>query len=412
MLKLSFNKLKNIIKSEKDKDALDKENLAISYSNFIMHYKSPKKALLKDIDLIKKFKLTNKERSLIWLLFLNILPFNESSSWSKILSSERESYSKMVSKYITPDIESFIELKREKDTELYDNYKEIIKPEEFDLLNLIKIDIQRTYQEDEIFKLDIVKKKLVSVLYIYAKENKELGYQQGMGDICGVFLYVLYKDFYIKPGFEKDELTSLYYLFHANNNYLEHDLFILFNKLMQKGIYNFFIYNTPKYKDNILGKKTIEEKLNLNKDDIINSNDSEIKKRIYILYYINFKTFEPKLFNILMNDIYPELFLLRWFLCVFTREFKLSQVVLIWDLIIMYEYVEMEKIKKEKKTNFNFIEAIAMSMLINFKQYLIKTEDKNEILGGLMHYPNDISIEKICKKAIEIFLKLNPDINA
>ena len=411
MLKLSFNKLKNIIKSEKDKDALDKENLAISYSNFIMHYKSPKKALLKDIDLIKKFKLTNKERSLIWLFFLNILPFNESSSWSKILSSERESYSKMVSKYITPDIESFIELKREKDTELYDNYKEIIKPEEFDLLNLIKIDIQRTYQEDEIFKLDIVKKKLVTVLYIYAKENKELGYQQGMGDICGVFLYVLYKDFYIKSVFEKDEISSLYALIHSNNDYLEHDLFILFNKFMQKGIYNFFLYNTPKYKENILGKKTIKEKLNLNKDDIINTNDSEIKKRIYILYYINFKEFEPKFFNSLMNYVYPELFMLRWFLCVFTREFKLSQVVLIWDLIIMYEYAEIEIIKKEKKINFNFIEAFALSMLINLKPYIFEKEDKNEIMSGLLHYPDDINIEKICKKAIEIFMKLNPDVN-
>ena len=113
-----------------------------------------------------------------------------------------------------------------------------------------------------------------------------------------------------------------------------------------------------------------------------------------------------------MNDIYPELFLLRWFLCVFTREFKLSQVVLIWDLIIMYEHFEIEKVKKEKNINFNFIEAVALSMLINFKQHIIKTEDKNEILSGLMHYPNDISIEKICKKAIEIFLKLNPDINA
>ena len=53
MLKLSFSKLKSIIKPEKDKEALDKENLDISYSNFILHYKSPKKSLSKDIDLIK-----------------------------------------------------------------------------------------------------------------------------------------------------------------------------------------------------------------------------------------------------------------------------------------------------------------------------------------------------------------------
>ena len=412
MLRLSLDKIKSIIKPEKAKDLLDKQHLDSSYSNFKFHYKEPSKAFLKDIDLIKKCKLTNTERSLIWLLFLDIIPFNNPSQWNKIISLARESYSKLRDKYITKEIETFIELKRAKDSMLYDSYNTILKKEEFDLLNLIKIDVQRTYQEDEIFKLDIVKKKLVTVLYIYAKENLEAGYQQGMGDICGVFLYVLYKEFYLKSGFEKDELSSLYSLIHSNNVYLEYDLYLIFDKFMRKGIASFFLYNTSKYKENILGSKSIEEKLKLSLDDIINSNDSELKKRIYILYYINFKQFDPKFFDLLKNYVYPELFMLRWFLCVFTREFKLSQVVLIWDLIIMYEYVETHLLKKELlKTHLNFIEGAALSMLIHFKPFIIQKEDKNEILSGIMHFPEDISIDKICKKAIEVYLKLNPEIS-
>ena len=412
MLRLSLDKIKSIIKPEKAKDLLDKQHLDSSYSNFKFHYKEPSKAFLKDIDLIKKCKLTNTERSLIWLLFLDIIPFNNPSQWNKIISLARESYSKLRDKYITKEIETFIELKRSKDSILYDSYNTILKKEEFDLLNLIKIDVQRTYQEDEIFKLDIVKKKLVTVLYIYAKENLEAGYQQGMGDICGVFLYVLYKEFYLKSGFEKDELSSLYSLIHSNNVYLEYDLYLIFDKFMRKGIASFFLYNTSKYKENILGSKSIEEKLKLSFDDIINSNDSELKKRIYILYYINFKQFDPKFFDLLKNYVYPELFMLRWFLCVFTREFKLSQVVLIWDLIIMYEYVETHLLKKELlKTHLNFIEGAALSMLIHFKPFIIQKEDKNEILSGIMHFPEDISIDKICKKAIEVYLKLNPEIS-
>ena len=412
MLRLSLDKIKSIIKPEKAKDLLDKQHLDSSYSNFKFHYKEPSKAFLKDIDLIKKCKLTNTERSLIWLLFLDIIPFNNPSQWNKIISLARESYSKLRDKYITKEIETFIELKRAKDSILYDSYNKKKKKEEFDLLNLIKIDVQRTYQEDEIFKLDIVKKKLVTVLYIYAKENLEAGYQQGMGDICGVFLYVLYKEFYLKSGFEKDELTSIYSLIHSNNVYLEYDLYLIFDKFMRKGIASFFLYNTSKYKENILGSKSIEEKLKLSLDDIINSNDSELKKRIYILYYINFKQFDPKFFDLLKNYVYPELFMLRWFLCVFTREFKLSQVVLIWDLIIMYEYVETHLLKKELlKTHLNFIEGTALSMLIHFKPFIIQKEDKNEILSGIMHFPEDISIDKICKKAIEVYLKLNPEIS-
>ena len=412
MLRSSLNKIKSIINPEKAKDIFDKQNLETSFSIFSSHYKDPSKAFLKDIDLIKKCKLTNTERSLVWLLFLDIIPFKSPLLWNQIISLEREAYSKLRNKYITENIEAFIELKRAKDSILYDNYKTIIKQDDFDLLNLIKIDIQRTYQENEIFKLDIVKKKLVTVLYIFAKESKETGYQQGMGDICGVFLHVLYKEFYLKKGFEKDELTSLYSLIHSNNVYLEYDLYLIFDKFMKKGIANFFLYNTSRYKENFLGKKSIEEKLKLTLDDIINSTDSEIKKRMHVLYYINFKQFEPKFFDVIKNHVYPELFMLRWFLCVFTREFKLSQVVLIWDLIIMYEYVETHLLKKEQKnTHLNFIESVALSMIISFKPYIIRKEDKNEILSGIMHFPSDVSIEKICKKGIEIFLKLNPEIS-
>jgi hypothetical protein len=233
-----------------------------------------------------------------------------------------------------------------------------------------------------------------------------------MSDICGVFLYVLYKDFYLKSGFEKDELTSMYSLFHSNNVYLEYDLYLIFDKFMQKGISNFYLYNTSKYKDNILGSKTPEEKLNLNIEDIMNCDECELKKRTYILYYIYLKENEPKLFDVLINYVYPELFMMRWYLCVFTREFNLSQVLLIWDLIIMYEYVETQLINKEQiQTHLNFIEGVALSMLIQFKPYIMQTKDKSDIMGTIMHYPSDISIEKICKKAIEIYLKFHPDIN-
>ena len=418
MLKASLQKLISIIQPEKDKSIIDKENLDLSFSNFISHFKEPKKSLMKDIDLIKKCKLTNIERNLSWLFFLNIIPIKEPSSWKKIISLEREHYSKLRHKYITLDIESFIELKRELDTEKYDNYKSIINVYDFDLLNLIKNDIQRTFQEDEIFKLDIVKKKLITILYIYAKENPDVGYQQGMNDICGVFLYVVYKDFYIKTGFEKDELSSIYSLIHSNNVYLEYDVYLIFNKFMNKGIRQFFLYNTKLYKENILGSKTIEEKIKLNLEDIISTKDSELKKRIYILFYVHFKQLDKNFFNFLMNNIYPELFILRWYLGVFTREFKLSQVVFIWDLIIMYEYLETNSEKNEKKEinnnkiHLNFIECIALSMLSYFKSDIMQKEDKNEIMSEIMHYPtSDMNIEKLCKKSIEIYSSLFPDNN-
>ena len=411
-IKEGWNKIKNMINTEKDKETIDRENLNISYNNFLLHYKDPKKAIRQDIDNIKKCKLSKYERDFTWLFFLGIIPFKNSSSWKKIISLEREKYSNLRNKYITKDIEDFIELNRTKDSYKYDSYKEIITKEEFDLLHLIKVDTDRTYQENEIFLLDIVKKKLISVLYIYAKENPKYGYKQGMGDICGVFLYVLYKEVYLKNGFEKDETTTLYSIFHSNNVYLEYDLYLAFAKFMSKGINEFFLYNTEKYKNSILGSKSIEEKIQLSYDDINNCEDSELKKRAYILYYHSFKKVEPVFYNLIYKDVYPELFLVKWYLCIFTREFKLDEVIYLWDLIIMYEFAESKLLKKENiKRHFNFIDCIALSMLIYCKPDIIKKDDINEIMSSIMHYKTEISIEKICKKALDIYSKLNPEIN-
>ena len=410
MIKNGWNKIKNIIQSE-DKETMDKKHFAISYNNFLLHYEDPKKAIKKDIENIRKCKVSKYERDFIWLLFLGIISFKNPSNWKKVLALEREKYSNLKKQYITENIEKFIELKRVDDTFKYDNYKKILDKEEFDLLNLIKIDVDRTYQENEIFLLDIIKKKLVNVLYIYAKENPNYGYKQGMSDICGVFLYVLYKDFYLKKGFEKDDITYLYSAIHSNNVYLEYDLYTVFNKFMNKGISDFFLYNTIKYKNNILGSKSLEEKLLLSYDDINNCEDSELKKRAYILFYKNFKKVEPEFYNLLIKDVYPELFLVKWYLCVFTREFSLEKVVQLWDLIILYEFMERKLYKSDKRTrHYNFMDFIALSMLINLKPDIIKKEDVNDIMSSVIHYPNDISIEKICKKADDIYLKLNPEI--
>ena len=414
MLKIKdgWKKIKNIIQVEKDKETIDKENFNISYNNFLIHYKDARKAVLKDIESIKKCKLSKYERDFTWLFFLGIIPFKNPTNWKKIISLEREKYSNLRAKYITKNIEDFIELKRINDSTKYDNYKEIITKEEFDLLNLIKVDTERTFQENDIFLLDIVKKKLATVLYIFAKENPKYGYKQGMNDICGVFLYVLYKDYYLKSGFEKDEMTSLYSIIHSNNVYLEYDLYLAFNRFMNKGIADFFLYNTAEYKSNILGSKSIEEKIKLKYDDINKCEDSELKKRCYILYYHNFKKVEPDFYNLLYKDVYPELFLVKWYLCLFTREFKLEQVVYLWDLIIMYEFAESKLAKKYKnRRHFNFIDCIALSMLINCKPDIIEKEDISEIMSSIMHYPTDISSEKICKKALIIYMTLHPEIN-
>ena len=407
-LKEGWNKLKNLINIEEE----PKDPLSLSVKNFTLHYKDPKKAILKDIDNIKSCKLPEYERDFVWLFFLGIIPFKHPTSWQKILTTERAKYLTLKKKYVTKDIEDFINLKRENNTYKYDEYKKILNKEEFDLLNLIKVDVERTYQEKDIFQKEDIKQKLAYVLYIYAKENPQYGYKQGMNDLLGVFLYVLYKNYFYEDNFCEDNLSCFYAIFHSNNYFIEHDLFLVFTKFMNKGISEFFLYNTEKYQNGILGKTTLKEKMELTIKDILNCNDSELKKRVYILYYKRFKIIDPDFYNLLVEKVEPELFLTRWYLCLFTREFKLEDIVKLWDLIIMYEFVE-KKLYQNKKLlyHYNVMDYIALSMLIYCKPDVSKKEDINDLMSSIMHYPDNIPVEKIAKKAIDIYLQINPDID-
>ena len=408
-LKEGWNKLRSLITKEEEEPETP---LSLSMKNFTLHFNDPKKAILKDIDNIKSCKLPSYERDFVWLFFLGIIPFKHPMNWQKILTTERAKYLTYKKKYIKKDIEDFINLVREKDTYKYDNYKTILPKEEYDLLNLIKVDVERTYQEYEIFTKEEIKQKLTCVLYIYAKENPNFGYKQGMNDILGVFLYVLYKNYLYEDEICGDNISCVYSIFHSNNCFIEHDIYLVFNKFMNKGISEFFLYNTAKYQNGLLGKTTLKEKTKLQIKEILHCNDSELKKRVYILYYKRFKIIDPDFYEMLVEKVEPELFLTRWYLCVFTREFKLEQIVILWDLIIMYEFVE-KKLYQNKKLywHYNIMDYIALSMLIHCKPDVSKKQDINDLMSSIMHYPTNIPVEKIAKKAIEIYLEINPDID-
>jgi len=395
-----------------DEEEKEEDHLSVAIKHFRLHYTEPKTALNQDIENIKNCKISSSVRGFIWLFFMGIIPFKAPLNWQKIINEERANYLVLRTKYLTKDVSDFIEKKRINNTKEYDSYKEILKKEDFELLNLIKVDVDRTYQEHEIFTRDNIKIKLITCLYIFSKEYPKYSYRQGMNDICGVFLYVLYRDFELDDKFEIDTPTCVYSVIHSNNNFLEHDLYLMFSRFMKKGVADFFLYNSIEYKKGFLGNKSLEEKKAFKIKDLSICDDSDLKKRAYIIYYKVLKKIDNEFYDILVDNVEPELFLIRWYLCVFTREFKLDQIVHLWDLIIFYEFVE-SKICKTKKFlwHYNFMDYIALSMIINCKQEALKKgKDANNLMNVMMHFPTDITIEKIVKKALEIYSKYNPEI--
>ena len=409
ILKNGLEKIKNLIEKSEINQA--KDYIYKSLDKFKSYYLNFKKEFQIDFEKCKKGNLEDYDRDFLWFFYLDILPYDQPHSWKKIITDLRSDYLELKMGIITKEEDEFIMLNEEKGGDNYNKFEEKLEKEDYELLDLIKIDLERTYQDIELFKKEKIKRMMTYVLYLYSKKNPLLGYKQGMNDICAVFLYVIYKHYRLTTSFTKDDYSFLYYIFHSNNDFLENDLYIIYSTFMNKGIGELYLYS--QFKGSKLSSTPLEKKILLTKEEIDNFDDSLIKKRIYHIFYRLLKNFDVQFYNEMINKTEPELFLFKWFLCFLTREFTINKVIHLWDLIFAYDFIEYKFLNTEynKEYHFRFIDSIALSMIICCKDDLmkLKNEDDSKFLDLLMHYPDNIKIEQILKEALKIDSNINPE---
>ncbi len=411
MLKNGIEKIKNLM--EKDELEEAKNYVYKSLDTFKSYYQDFYKSFKIDYDKCLKGNLPEHKRDFLWFIFLDILPYDQPSSWKKIITDLRSDYLSLKLTTVTKEIDQFIILNQEKGGEDYEKFKDILKTEDFDLLDLIKIDVERTYQDIALFQKEKIKTAMVYVLFIYSKKYPLLGYKQGMNDLCAIFLYILYKQYKLTTTFIKNEDSFLYFIFHSNNDFLENDLYIMYSNFMNKGIGELYLFS--QYKQSKLSAIPLEKKILLTKEEIDNYDDSEIKKRIYHIFYRLLKNFDIEFYNELINKVEPEYFLFKWYLCFLTREFKINKVIHLWDLILCFDFIEYKLMNSlnSQEYHFRFINSISLSMIICCKNDLmkLKEEHNSKFLDILMHYPEKIKIEQIIKEALKIETYINPNNN-
>ena len=409
LFKKGIDKIKNLV--EKDELEQAKDYVYKSFDNFKSYYSNFEKAFKIDFEKCQKGTLTDYSRDLFWFLCLDILPYDKPSSWKQIITDLRSDYVDLKAKIVKKEVDEFIKLNEKKGSEEYDKFHNILEKEDFDLLDLIKIDLERTYQDIDLFKTDKIKTIMIYSLYIYSKNYSELGYKQGMNEICAVFVYVLYRQYKLTTKFIKGDDSFLYYIFHSNNEFLENDLYIMYSSFMNKGIYQFYLYS--QFKENKLSAIPLEKKILLNKEEIDNYEDSIIKKRIYHIFYRLLKNFDIEFYNEIINKVEPEYFLFKWLLCFLTREFTINKVVHLWDIIFIYDFIDYKLMSGDYNMEYHFrlIDSIALSMILCCKNDLMKLKNENDssFLNLLMHYPEKIKFEQIIKEALKIDSIINPD---
>ena len=365
-------------------------------------------------------------RSILYRIFLGILPYNDPGCWKEQMTKKRNEYNEKLNKLLSKsnDIIPFINCHALKGTKDYDNLYKSIPEEDRELLSLIKLDVDRTFQDLDIFHDDKVKEILCKILYVFSKDNPQPSYCQGMNEILGTLFYSFISSFRFNK-FSKEEQDNnnngkitneeMLYAHLVDNNYIEADLFIIYSELMSRDMTLLYTYNDDKYR-----KKEGEIKYdlkNLTLEDLEKSTESDLIKRIKKIFYIDLPTIDKEYFNFLLGNIEPNVFLLRWLLCILDREITLKHVLWIWDCVFFYEFVEFTFVKKnlgdsndgKRVYRLNFLDKVCLAMIMDLKP-LVVNDEQSLILIRFMKFPDEKNIRIIIKEAVDIASRFNKDI--
>ena len=373
----------------------------------------------------KSGKLNPETRCFIYKIFLNILPYNNPNSWKIVLCQKRDLYYTKLNTLLSKNenILKFINCHSIKGTKVYEELFALIPVEYKEILSLIKLDVDRTFQDLDLFHNNKIKELLTKILFVYSIDNPHPSYCQGMNEILGTLFLSFYPSLKFNK-FSKEEIDKenndiitnkeILYYFIVDEQFFEADLFTIYIELMSRNLTVLYSYNDDKYKN--VKSFGVEDTKNLTLEDLKKSEESDLMKRIKKIFYIYLKN-DQEYFELLNKSIEPNLFLLRWILCVLNREISLKNIFWIWDCILFYEFMEFtyernnkdDNIKKDesdKIARLNFLDYICLAMIFDLKKELINSEP-SVILCKFLKYPNEKNMKKIMKEAFKYSVSFN-----
>ena len=397
---------------------INKEDISILsntfYKNILLNKEIPEDIIL----LSKNGDLPKELRPTTWKIFLGIFPNNSNIiEWNEILSKLRDKYNKKKKKYFSvkkykgDPLSGGINGKNKKNERNYNTLYE-----ENELKRIINLDIIRTYQNINLFSQENIKKILLNILFIWSRENDDISYRQGMNDLLAMLILCFYPYYFSYEKNEnkatKEEIINymnntdkkelyknsikIYKFFHDETE-IECDLFYTFDSLMKKGMKNLF---NPK----IIQKTEKDYKLyeifsDMYKDDIEEEKSNFISRRCFLLINEKLKKIDEELFLYLTKiDINCGAFLQKWLRCIFCREFELNQVFILWDVILVNDFIN----EKTQKYSLDFMDCICLAMIVRLRKYILQ-RDQNDCFTLLFKYPKIDNIKNIINLAYSIY---------
>ena len=370
---------------ENDKNSLnkfptyDKNDLEKTLFNFRRHILN----YINNIPEIKKNLLflsldgktgTELMRSFSWKIYLKTLSSNKDTTlktWLEETLSQRNAFKKKVKEILT--ISKFkgdplggMQLSGQSSSgwgDFFDNGE---------IKHLIKIDVDRTFQDRDLFCNYYIKDMENNILYLFARGNQPTLYKQGMNDILAMLIYSLYP-YYTKSNiknynselFEKwvkdpmNNINDIYCFFHDETQFPS-DLYYLMENIMKLGVNKFY--------EDIDEKKNPGETKNYLVKRCEKISEKKLKVQNKRLYY-----------HFVNIGIDPGIILQRWIKCLFTREFHPQDCSVIWDAILANEIME-------PSGELIYVDYFAIAMMDFISDELLR-KDQSECFKRLFQYP-------------------------
>ncbi|XP_076456116.1 TBC1 domain family member 5-like isoform X2 [Babylonia areolata] len=311
-------------------------------------------------------------RSICWRLFLEVLP-EDMSVWSEKAHQDRMKYETLKCKLITnprravDSVNVMINNPLSQDEE--SPWNKFFQDNELRLT--IKQDVIRTYPKIEFFQSNQMRNVMVDILFIFAKENPEVSYQQGMHELLAPIIFVLHYDHQaFLHASETDNVLPIIKDM-LDPRYLEHDAYYMFCQVMatvEPWYLAKDICSAPKKKHDVFTSQPFTRSQELIPSSVIVTKLTRIQD--YLL-----KKNDLELHAHLENlEIAPQIYGIRWLRLLFGREFPMQDLLMLWDAIFA------------DGIGFDLVDYIFVAMMLYIRDLLLAS-DYAGCLTALMKFP-------------------------
>ncbi|KAL7335731.1 hypothetical protein PS15p_201161 [Mucor circinelloides] len=324
----------------------------------------------------------NGLRSVCWKIFLGYLPTLEVSTWPLLQLEQRQHYTNLKRKYIEEPAEK---MNKKGEEDLSDNNPLALSDSnpwqqyfaDTEIRKVIRQDVERTFPDVDFFRENDVQQRLTDILFIYCKLNRDVSYRQGMHELLAPFYWILATESLDASQTDQSHVdpASKLMLQVLDSAFVEHDAYILFDKLMTFG------KSWYEFNEEVPNRKPASSPA---KSDILSNNipkptDSArlnpVVMTCHRIHHQYLRTVDPLLYRHLESfGIEPQLYGIRWVRLLFGREFDIYELLKLWDAIFAQD------------PTLKIVEYVCLTILLRMRDQLLQ-KDYAECLTMLMRPP-------------------------